>query len=180
MLENLIKLFEYYKSLGERTFAQLDDDEIHLEPAENANSIAIIVKHLWGNMQSRWTNFLSEDGEKNWRNRDDEFESTIKSRQEFEEKWNEGWHTLLNTLKSLSEEDLQKTIYIRNEGHTVIEAIHRQLAHYASHIGQIVYLGKIIKGQDWQTLSIAKGKSKEYNEEKFSKEKKDQFFTDGV
>ena len=180
MLENLIKLFEYYKSLGERTFAQLDDDEIHLEPAENANSIAIIVKHLWGNMQSRWTNFLSEDGEKDWRNRDDEFESTIRSRREFEEKWNEGWHTLLNTLKSLSEEDLLKTIYIRNEGHTVIEAIHRQLAHYASHIGQIVYLGKIIKGQDWQTLSIAKGKSKEYNEEKFSKEKKDQFFTDGV
>ena len=178
MLENLIKLLEYYKSLGERAFAQLDDEEIHLEPADQANSVAIIVKHLWGNMMSRWTNFLTEDGEKEWRNRDEEFESTIKSRQEFNEKWEEGWHAFLGALRALNEEDLNKTVFIRNEGHTVMDAIHRQLAHYASHIGQIIYLGKIIKGEEWQTLSIAKGESKAYNQEKFSQEKRDQFFTD--
>ncbi len=178
MLENLIKLLEYYKSLGEKTFAQLDDEEIHLEPADDANSIAIIVKHLWGNMTSRWTNFLTEDGEKEWRDRDTEFESTIKSRQEFDEKWEEGWSTFLGTLKSLKEEDLSRIVYIRNEGHTVLDAIHRQLAHYASHIGQIIYLGKIIKGSAWQSLSIPKGQSAAYNQEKFSQGKKDQFFTD--
>ncbi len=178
MIENLIKLLEYYKSLGEKTFDQLTDDELHLEPAEDANSIAIIVKHLWGNMRSRWTNFLSEDGEKEWRDRDGEFESTIKSRDEFNAKWEEGWTCFLGALKQLDESDLAKTVYIRNEGHTVIDAIHRQLAHYASHIGQIIYLGKIIKGAEWQSLSIAKGRSAEYNQQKFSQQKTERHFTD--
>ncbi len=180
MLEKLIKLLEYYKSLGEKTFAQLSEEELHLEPADDANSIAIIVKHLWGNMMSRWTNFLTEDGEKEWRDRDGEFGSTIKTKQEFHEKWEEGWNTFLGALRSLREDDLTKTVYIRNEGHTVIDAIHRQLAHYASHIGQIIYLGKIIKGTEWQSLSIPKGKSAEYNAEKFAQEKEDQFFTDKI
>ena len=178
MIENLIKLLEYYKSLGEKTFDQLTDDELHLEPAEDANSIAIIVKHLWGNMRSRWTNFLSEDGEKEWRDRDGEFESTIKSRDEFNAKWAEGWTCFLGALNQLDESDLAKTVYIRNEGHTVIDAIHRQLAHYASHIGQIIYLGKIIKGAEWQSLSIAKGRSAEYNQQKFSQQKTERHFTD--
>lgn len=180
MLENLIKLLEYYKSLAEKTFAQLDDEEIHLEPADDANSIAIIVKHLWGNMISRWTNFLTEDGEKEWRDRDGEFNATIRTREEFDQKWKEGWNTFLGALKSLNEEDLNKTVYIRNEGHTVIDAIHRQLAHYASHIGQIIYLGKIIKGSEWESLSIPKGKSKEYNQKKFTEEVGQKFFTDEV
>jgi len=180
MLENTIKLLEYYKSLGEKTFAQLTDEELHLEPAEGANSIAIIVKHVWGNMMSRWTNFLTEDGEKTWRDRDGEFEATLRSRQEFDEKWEEGWSCFLGALKGLKAEDLNKTVYIRNEGHTVMEAILRQLAHYASHIGQIVYLGKIIKGEDWKSLSIPKGKSVEYNQQKFAQDKQERHFTDEV
>lgn len=180
MLENLIKLLVYYKGLGEKTFEQLSDEELHLEPADDANSISIIVKHLWGNMMSRWTNFLTEDGEKEWRDRDGEFNSTIKTPEELMEKWNEGWGCFLGALQSLKEDDLNKTVYIRNEGHTVIDAIHRQLAHYASHIGQIMYLGKIIKGAEWQSLSIPKGKSGEYNAEKFKQKKTDRHFTDEV
>lgn len=177
MLENLINLFEYYQSLGEKTFAQLDDDELHLEPADDANSIAIIVNHLSGNMLSRWTNFLNEDGEKEWRNRDSEFETIIKTRDQLDEKWRSGWDCLLSTLENLKEEDLTKTVFIRNEGHLVIEAIYRQLAHYAYHIGQIVYLAKIIKGEAWQSLSIPKGKSEEYNQQKFAEEVGQRFFT---
>lgn len=178
MIENLIKLFEYYKSLGERTFDQLSDDELHLEPAEDANSIAIIVNHLWGNMMSRWTHFLDEDGEKEWRNRDSEFETIIRSRADLNAKWVEGWGCLLDTLKQLKESDLSKTIYIRNEGHTVIDAIYRQLAHYSYHTGQIVYLAKMIKGKDWTSLSIPKGESKAYNLAKFGETKSTRHFTD--
>ena len=178
--ENIAKLFRYYKSLGERTFMALSDEELHLEPAKDANSISIIVKHLWGNMMSRWTNFLTEDGEKEWRKRDEEFEVTIKTREELLDKWEEGWACLLDTIDHLTEEDFSKTIYIRNEGHSVEDAIHRQLAHYSYHVGQIVYLGKIMKGEDWESLSIAKGGSKTYNLEKFASEKKDQHFTDEV
>lgn len=179
-IESLLKLFQYYKSLGERTFEVLSDEELHLEPATDANSISIIVKHLWGNMLSRWTNFLTEDGEKDWRNRDDEFESTIKTREELLIKWEEGWKCLFDVIGSLKESDLEKTVYIRNEGHSVVDAIHRQLAHYSYHVGQIVYLGKLIKGKDWQSLSIPKGQSKEYNSNKFSSDKADRHFTDKV
>ena len=171
--ENIIKLFQYYKSLGERTFEVLSDEELHLEPATDANSISIIVKHLWGNMLSRWTNFLTEDGEKDWRDRDDEFESTIKSREELVVKWEEGWNCLFEAIGNLKESDLEKTVYIRNEGHSVIDAIHRQLAHYSYHIGQIVYLGKLIKGEEWQSLSIPKGLSNNYNAQKFSSRKRE-------
>ncbi len=179
-IENILKLFSYYKSLGERTFEVLSDEELHLEPATDANSVSIIVKHLWGNMLSRWTNFLTEDGEKEWRNRDSEFEETIKTREALIEKWEEGWQCLFDALENLSENDLEKTIFIRNEGHSVIDAIHRQLAHYSYHIGQIVFLGKLIKGEDWKSLSIPKGESKIYNADKFSTEKADRHFTDKV
>ncbi len=179
-VESILKLFNYYKSLGERTFEALSDEELHWEPAPDANSISIIVKHLWGNMLSRWTNFLTEDGEKDWRNRDDEFKETIKTREEMLFKWEEGWKCLLGAVGNLNEEDLERTVYIRNEGHIALDAIHRQLAHYSYHVGQIVYLGKLIKGEEWQSLSIPKGGSTKYNEKKFSSEKKDRHFTDEV
>ena len=180
MTENLIKLLLYYKSLGDRSFAALSDDELHLIPGDGSNSIPIIVKHLWGNMLSRWTNFLTEDGEKDWRDRDGEFETTIKTRDEMMEKWEEGWKVFLGAIKEPKEEDLQRTVYIRNEGHTVIDAIHRQLAHYSYHIGQIVFLAKMIKGEDWVSLSIPKGGSDQYNKEKFSEQKSKKHFTDEV
>lgn len=178
MIENLVKLLSYYKSLGERTFAALSDEELHLIPADGSNSIPTIVKHLWGNMLSRWTNFLTEDGEKDWRDREGEFESTIKTREEMLTKWEEGWRCFLDTIANLKEEDLNRIVYIRNEGHTVIDAIQRQLAHYSYHIGQMVYLAKMIKGEDWESLSIPKGGTDQYNREKFSSEKSDTHFTD--
>lgn len=177
-IANTVKVFEYYKSLGERTFAALTDEELHLEPDSDVNSISIIVKHLWGNMRSRWTNFLTEDGEKEWRERDEEFESTFKTREEMIEKWDEGWKCVIDTLSGLNSKDLDKTVYIRNEGHKVSDAIQRQLAHYSYHVGQIVFLGKMIKGKEWQSLSIPKGESASFNKEKFSKEKSDRHFTD--
>jgi hypothetical protein len=180
MIENLIKLLTYYKSLGERTFNALSDEELHLIPSEESNSIPMLVKHLHGNMLSRWTNFMTEDGEKDWRDREGEFESTIKTRDEMLTKWEEGWKCFFNALVGLKDEDLNKIIYIRNEGQSVIDAIHRQLAHYSYHIGQMVYLGKMIKGEDWISLSIPKGGTDSYNQEKFSSEKTEKHFTDQV
>lgn len=180
MLDSLIKLLNYYKKLGEKTFSQLDDEELFIEPAEGTNSISVVVKHLHGNMLSRWTNFLEEDGEKVWRDRDGEFRSTIKSREEMLQKWNEGWSCFFATLNELKEVDFNRIVYIRNEGHTVIEAIHRQVAHYSYHVGQIVYLGKIIKGDAWESLSVPRNKSQAYNEKKFSEEVGQRHFTDDI
>lgn len=176
-LESARKQFEYYKQLGEKTFAQLADEKLFWQPDEESNSIAIIVKHLWGNMRSRWTDFLTTDGEKDWRNRDAEFENDIRSRAELLTKWNEGWDCLFSALGSLTPADLDKTVYIRNQGHTVMEAINRQLAHYPYHVGQIVFLGKMA-AQSWQSLSIPKGKSQSYNSEKFAQPKHKAHFTD--
>ncbi|GGF04177.1 Protein of unknown function [Chishuiella changwenlii] len=177
-LESVIKQFEYYKLLGEKTFSQLDDEDLFWKYNEDSNSISVIVNHLSGNMLSRWSDFLNSDGEKVWRKRDEEFENNIKTREVLMQKWNQGWNCLLETLYSLKESDLTKIIYIRNEGHTVIEAINRQLAHYPYHIGQIVFIGKMITNNNWKSLSIPKGNSQKYNDEKFSKEKKKRHFTD--
>src|SRR5688572_24111749 len=177
-LETAKKQFEYYKMLGEKTFEQLTDEQLFQKLNEESNSIATIVKHLWGNMLSRWTDFLSTDGEKEWRQRDAEFENDIADRKELLAKWNEGWSCLFNTLNSLTPEDLTKEIYIRNMGHTVIEAINRQLAHYPYHVGQIVFVGKMLCNNRWKSLSIPKGNSKDYNAEKFSTPKHKQHFTD--
>jgi len=177
-LESCIKQFEYYKLLGEKAMAQLPDDKLFWQFNEQSNSIAIIVQHFWGNMLSRWTDFLTTDGEKEWRNRDAEFESGINTREGLLKKWNEGWDRLLSTLKQLTSEDLKKIIYIRNQGHTVMEAINRQLAHYPYHVGQIIYIAKMIADNDWQSLSIPKGASKSFNAEKFSKPKSKQHFTE--
>jgi len=176
-LESVIKQFEYYKMLGEKTFAQVPNEKLFWQFNEDSNSIAIIVKHLSGNMLSRWTDFLTTDGEKEWRNRDDEFENDITTKDELLQKWNEGWMVFLNTLKALKADDLEKIIYIRNQGHTVMEAINRQLAHYPYHIGQIVFIGKMCTNR-WTSLSIPKGNSKSFNDDKFSKPKQKVHFTD--
>ncbi|MGB6268958.1 MAG: DUF1572 family protein [Olleya sp.] len=179
-LNSIIKQFEYYKSLGDKTFEQLTFDEIKHPPNTYSNSISIITKHIIGNMLSRWTNFLTEDGEKDWRHRDTEFDDTFTSKQELIEAWNNGWNCLFDAIKPLTENDLERLIYIRNQGHTVTEAINRQLAHYAYHIGQIVFLGTLIKNEDWQSLSIPKGNSTNYNKEKFNKSKGRRHFTDDL
>lgn len=172
------KQFEFYKSLGEKTFEQLTEKELFWSFNEESNSIAVIVNHLWGNMKSRWTDFLNADGEKKWRNRDLEFESVIKSKDELNAKWEEGWGCLFKAIESLNERNFETKIHIRNQEHTVIQAVNRQLTHYSSHIGQIIFIGKMLKGNEWQSLSIPKGESKKYNAEKLSKGKHKGHFTD--
>lgn len=172
------KQFAYYKLLGDNTFAQLKEEDLFWQYNPESNSIAIIVKHLWGNMLSRWTEFLTSDGEKDWRDRDGEFEATIRTKEELIEKWNAGWECLFTALDSVDEDNIETTIYIRNMGHTIAEAVNRQLAHYAYHIGQIVFIGRMIRGAEWQSLSIPKGDSKTYNAEKFALEKRKAHFTD--
>jgi hypothetical protein len=168
-LLGFIKQFEYYKMLGEKTFLQLTDEKLFWQYNDQSNSIAMIVNHLSGNMLSRWTDFLTTDGEKSWRNRDREFESYLTTRTEVLQTWDAGWNCLFEALDALTEEDLEKEILIRNQKHSVLEAISRQLAHYPYHIGQIVFLGKMICDENWTSLSIPKGNSVLYNKEKFSK-----------
>lgn len=177
-LDSSKKQFEYYKMLGEKTISQLTDEQLFYQLNDESNSIATIVKHLWGNMLSRWTDFLTTDGEKEWRERDAEFENDIADRVELMEKWNEGWACLFNAINPLTENDLTREVFIRNQGHTVMDAITRQLAHYSYHIGQIVFVGKFLRNEKWTSLSIPKGKSKEYNADKFSQPKRKQHFTD--
>ena len=176
-LDSAIKQFEYYKMLAEKTFNQVSEDKLFWQYNEESNSIAMIVNHLAGNMLSRWSDFLTTDGEKEWRNRDTEFENIIHTKDELMTKWNEGWTCLFNTLNTLTNADLDTIIYIRNQGHTVQEAINRQLAHYPYHVGQIVYIGKMAT-DNWQSLSIPKGNSDSYNNNKFSKPKQKTHFTD--
>lgn len=154
--------FRSVKELGDMTIQQLSEDDIHWSLNNSSNSIAIIVKHLSGNMISRWTDFLTTDGEKTTRNRDQEFENNISSKLEMISTWESGWNILFKTIDHLVEEDLLKNVYIRGESHTVIDAIERQMAHYAYHIGQIVYVSKQIKDREWESLSIPRGKSEEY------------------
>ena len=177
-LESVKKQFLYYKMLGEKAIHQLEPEQLFVSINEDTNSIATIIKHISGNMLSRWTDFLTSDGEKEWRNRDAEFENDLKSKEEVLAVWNKGWDCFENTLNSLRPEQLSDIIYIRNEGHTVIEAINRQLAHYPYHIGQIVFYAKQLKNSSWDSLSIPRNKSGNYNAEKFAKEKEIKNFTD--
>lgn len=179
-LTSSLKQFEYYKSLGDKTLQQLTEDQVFQTPNSESNSIAIIVKHMAGNMLSRWTNFLTEDGEKEWRNRDDEFLNTFTTKHEVIAHWEKGWNCLLNTINSLTSEDLEKIIYIRNQGHTVTEAIQRQLCHYSYHVGQLVFLGKTITNSNWKSLSIAKNSSENYNSTKFNQPKSRKHFTEDL
>ncbi|MFB3167660.1 DUF1572 family protein [Neobacillus sp. 179-C4.2 HS] len=163
-LRIVIERFKSIKSLGDKTINQLSEEEIHWTYNNESNS-----RHLSGNMVSRWTDFLTSDGEKEYRNRDQEFIDDISPKSELMSVWEKGWKVLIDTLTSLSEQDLLKNIYIRGEGHLVIDAIERQMAHYAYHIGQIVYIGKQLKDSNWKSLSIPKGKSEEYLKEMLEK-----------
>ena len=161
-LKDAIKRFRYYKELGDKTFEQLGEGDFLYQPSTESNSIAVIVQHLYGNMFSRWTNFLTEDGEKEWRKRDREFEKINQSKEAIISLWNDGWSCLFNTLENLTTEDLIKTVTIRSEPLTVYDAILRQLAHYPYHVGQIVYLGRMVTNEKWKSLSIPKGNSEAY------------------
>ncbi len=174
------KMFRYYKGLADKAMAVLTEEEVHLIPNEESNSVAILVHHMSGNMLSRFSDFLTTDGEKEWRNRDTEFEDHYPSKEAMLQDWEKGWTCLFTTLDSLSPETMTEIVYIRNEGHTVLEAITRQVAHYAYHTGQIVYLAKLIRNKDWQTLSIARGESQGFNQNKFQQDKSRRFFTDGT
>ena len=179
-IESVKKQFEYYKMLGEKTFDQVSEDQLFWQYNAESNSIAIIVKHLCGNMLSRWTDFLTSDGEKEWRQRDAEFENDIKtiSLSDYKNKYVVLFFYPLDFTFVCPTDDLTKIIYIRNQGHSVIEAINRQLAHYPYHIGQIVFIGKMMCDEKWNSLSIPKGNSTTYNSDKFSKPKEKIHFTE--
>jgi hypothetical protein len=191
-LDSVVKRLLTYKVLGDRTFDQLEETDFYYVPQTGitgvtetagttgtsttgtreggkdspvSNSIAVIIQHMSGNMMSRWTNFLTEDGEKEGRNREKEFSASTLSREQLLSLWEKGWACLLDALLSLTEEDLLKTIHIRHEPLIAVDAINRQLAHYPHHVGQIVYIGKLIRGKDWQSLSIARGQSGQFNQQ---------------
>lgn len=177
-LNSVKKQFLYYKMLGEKAMSQLQPEQLFVVVNEDTNSIATIVKHLSGNMLSRWTDFLTTDGEKEWRNRDSEFENDLQTKEAVMTLWDKGWNCFFDALDSIQPEQLSTIIYIRNEGHTVVEAINRQLAHYPYHIGQIVFYVKQLKTSEWESLSIPKNKSNNYNATKFAQEKSIRNFTE--
>ena len=166
-IESIQSRFSYYKLLGDKTIAVLNEKELHWSPDQDSSSIATIINHIVGNMLSRWTNFYDEDGEKKWRERDLEFEVQNKSKDELQDHWENGWTCLFKIINTLQPSDLNRKIKIRNESLFVLDAINRQFAHYSYHIGQMVYVAKMIKKSDWKSLSIPKNKSSEFNKEKF-------------
>lgn len=165
MIDLFIKRFLYYKELGDKTLVQLTEEQMFWQFNDESNSVAIIVKHVAGNMFSRWTNFLTEDGEKDWRNRDSEFENSFSTKEEVVAFWEQGWACFLEALNQINDENLNATIYIRKEPHSVLDAVLRQLAHYPYHIGQIIYIAKMVKNDDWKSLSIPRNKSNDFNKE---------------
>ncbi|MEM1324818.1 MAG: DUF1572 family protein [Bacteroidota bacterium] len=177
-LSSIHKQFEFYKVLGDGALGQLTEAELFWQPDAKSNSIAMIAKHLHGNMLSRWTNFLEADGEKEWRNRDAEFDNDLVDREDILAKWEAGWTCVFEAIDSVNEDNFDQLVYIRNMGHTITEAINRQMTHYAYHVGQIVFLAKLKKGKNWETLSIAKGQSQNYNVDKFAQEKRRAHFTE--
>jgi hypothetical protein len=161
----VVNAFEANKRLADRAVAQVPDDKLHVALDANTNSIAVIMKHVAGNLLSRWTDFLTTDGEKPGRNRDDEFVDSLRSRAEILDCWERGWGCLLSTLKSLKPEDLGNTVLIRGEPHSVPLALERSLGHTCYHIGQIVQVARIHAGEHWTTLTIPRGGSEQYNKE---------------
>jgi hypothetical protein len=166
-LTEAVLMFRKQKELADRAIVQVSDANLRRALDENTNSIAVIMKHMAGNMVSRWTDFLTSDGEKSWRNRDDEFvddfSSEVKSREEILAMWERGWKSLFDTLESLKPDDLTRTVTIRGEAHTALRAIVRQIDHYGYHIGQIVMIARVLAGERWEVLSIPRGGSEEYN-----------------
>ena len=164
-LDDSLKLFRTYKGLGEKAIAQVSDEELFVMLDAEANSIALIVKHLWGNMRSRWTDFLTTDGEKPDRQRDTEFElNEPATRETVERWWRDGWQLVFAAVEPLKPEDLLHTVMIRGIPHTVMQAINRQTTHYAHHVGQIVFLAKHFRSSAWQSLSIPRGQSEKFNQ----------------
>jgi hypothetical protein len=163
-LKSMTKRFKFYKDLGDKTFEQLHEDDFDFLSAEECNSIAMIIQHLYGNMLSRWTDFLTTDGEKEWRQRDAEFEKSGLSKEQLIDLWEKGWNCVFETLSDLRTKDLKKTITIRDEKLSVVDAINRQLAHYAYHVGQIIYAAKIIRNKEWKNLSVPKNQSAAFND----------------
>ena len=162
-LKDSLDLFRHYKKLAERAMAQVSDEQLFAELDEGGNSIAIIIKHMAGNMRSRWVDFLTTDGEKPDRNRDAEFVDPPATREALMQLWDESWALVFQALEPLSDFDLGRTVMIRGEAHSIMQAIHRQIAHYAMHIGQIVMLAKHFAHDRWQSLSIPRNRSAEFN-----------------
>ena len=163
-LKNVIAVFHQYKKLAEDAMSQIDDVGLNFTPHQDSNSIVLIVKHMSGNMLSRWTDFLTSDGEKPWRKRDSEFESGAEeTRDGLMQRWDKGWTCLFHALDSLYEEDLNQTVLIRSQPLSIFEAVNRQLAHYSYHVGQIIYIAKLYKGSSFASLSIPKNKSNDFN-----------------
>ena len=162
-IESVRKQFTQYKSLAERAMNQVADNKLSWQINPETNSITTIVKHMTGNMLSRFTDFFTSDGEKPWRDRDGEFENEEMTREQLTDFWNRGWNCLFQVLNSLTPEDIPRIVLIRNEKHSVMEAINRQLAHYAYHVGQIVFIGKMILDNQWKSLTIPRKGSKEFN-----------------
>jgi Protein of unknown function (DUF1572) len=163
-IEDSLSLFRYYKKLAEGAMEQVSEKELFTALDEEMNSIAIIAKHMAGNMRSRWTDFLTSDGEKPDRNRDSEFVAPPKTREDLMRVWNDGWSRVFQALEPLSDSDLERKVFIRGEAHSVMQAINRQIAHYSYHCGQIVFLAKHLKGASWKSLSVPRNKSAEFNQ----------------
>jgi hypothetical protein len=162
-IEDALAIFHQYKALGERAMQQVSDEQLFASLDDESNSIAIIVKHMTGNMRSRWTDFLTTDGEKPTRNRDSEFVDPPATRQALMREWEDGWACVFGAIEPLTDADMGRTVAIRGEAHSVMQAINRQLAHYPQHVGQIVLLAKHYAGERWQTLSVARNRSAEFN-----------------
>jgi len=162
-VEDALAIFRQYKQLGEKAMAQVTDEQLFATIDRESNSIAIIVKHLTGNMRSRWTDFLTSDGEKPTRNRDSEFTDPADTRADLLRDWEQGWACVFSAIEPLTDADLGRTVMIRGEAHSVVQAVNRQLAHYPMHIGQIILLAKHYSGAQWQTLSVARNRSAEFN-----------------
>lgn len=162
-VNSAVASFRANKGWADKAIAQLPDDALHVALDGNTNSIAVIMKHVSGNLKSRWTDFLTTDGEKPWRNRDDEFVDSFATRQEVLNHWEEGWTSLFDALGSLEPEDLSKSVTIRGQAHTVPLAIHRSLAHCAYHIGQIIMVARVLAGDKWETITIPRGESASFN-----------------
>jgi len=170
--------FAYYRHLGDQTLERLSEEQLHWQPGPESNSVATIVKHLSGNMRSRWTDFLTTDGEKDFRDREGEFSPDAARREVILMRWETGWKLLFEALDTEGvDAKLESLVYIRAKGHTVIEAINRQLCHYAYHVGQMVFLGRLLLGPSWESLSIAKGQSQAHNEASFEEGRRREHFT---
>jgi hypothetical protein len=169
VLDVIREEFHKVKKLSDKAIAQLSDEDLHVKLDDEANSVAILMRHMAGNMRSRWVNFLTSDGEKPDRMRDQEFEDHGQSRDELLAEWEHGWKCLFDTLATLTDADLQRTVVIRSEPHTVYKAISRQVAHYAGHAYQILLLAKHLQGENWKTLSIPRGQSEEFNRRMLAK-----------